>query len=370
MKLIINILLSTIIFLSSTSWSEADEDREVLYWVAPMNPNYRMDKPGKSPMGMDLVPVYADEKEDDTEEKNIEKETSNNNQLERATVSIPAETIQKMGIRIEKVEKVAFGARMRSYGEVSENIRLQSDISTRVSGWVKDLKVKTEGDEVKKDELLFKLDSPDLISAQRDYISAMKGGVKWRIDSAKARLISLGVQERAIDEISKNNKDLAYIPFYAIHDGVVSEINIRQGSHVKPGMTVIKIQNYSSVWVDVNVAEKDISYINKNTKVTVSFPNIGVKERAAKIDYIYPTIDSKTRTGKIRLILDNSSRQVKPGSFADVEFEAEPEECEVLQIKKLPFNTVHEMVMNGEITDSLSVSGILKTKILIDNGDV
>jgi len=295
---------------------ENDENKEVLYWVAPMNPNYRMDKPGKSPMGMDLVPVYADNKKEEI------KDTT---KLERAMVSIPAETIQTIGIRVEKVAMVKFGALIRSYGEVSENIRLQSDISTRVSGWVKELKVRTEGDEVQKDELLFKLDSPELISAQRDYISAIKGGIKWRIDSAKARLVSLGVQDIAIKEIGKKNKELEYVPFYATQDGIVSEINIRQGSHVKSGMTVIRIQNYSSVWVNVNVAEKDISYIDKNTEASVSFPNLGIKSRQAKIDYIYPTIDSLTRTGKIRLILDNSNRKVKPGSFADIEFETNME---------------------------------------------
>jgi membrane fusion protein, copper/silver efflux system len=310
MKLIISISLTITIFFTSLAWAE---DKEILYWVAPMNPNYKMDKPGKSPMGMDLVPVYAEDKKET-------KTTKSQNKSDRAVVSIPPETIQNIGIRVEKVEKTIFGSLIRSYGEVTENIRLQNDISTRVSGWVKALKIKAEGDEVKKGDLLFKLDSPELISAQRDYISAIKGGIKWRITSSRARLVSLGIQDMAINEIAKQNKELSYVSFYATQDGIVSDINIREGSHVSPGMTVISIQNYSSIWIDASIAEKDISYIDKATKASVSFPNLGIKKRQATIDYIYPTINSQTRTGSIRLILDNTNRKIKPGSYADVEF--------------------------------------------------
>lgn len=288
------------------------QKNNILYWVAPMNPNYKMDKPGKSPMGMDLVPVYA-EKENTT---NVDKKTSS-----RSTVTISPETVQSIGIRTEKAQMVSFGTLVRSYGDVTENIRLQSDISGRVSGWVKGLEIKAEGDSVKKGDLLFKLDSPELISAQQDYISSLSSNIKGRINSAKHRLESLGVQSMAITNIKTSAKD--YIPFYATQDGIVSEINIREGSYIKPGMKIIQIQNYSSVWIDVSIAEQDIPYVNKTTKVRVSFPNLGIQEKQAKIDYIYPTIDRSTRTGRVRLVLDNTNKTIKPGAYAYIEFETD-----------------------------------------------
>lgn len=304
------------------------EKKEILYWVAPMNPNYKMDKPGKSPMGMDLVPVYA--------ENAIKPELDkHNNNINRAIISLSPETIQTIGIRTEKAQMAAFGLSVRSYGEVTENVRLQSDISDRVSGWIKELKIKAEGDQVKKGDLLFKLDSPELVAAEEDYINALQTSAKWRINSTRTRLESLGVQDIVIERIRTQNKVLTYTPFYATQDGIVSKINIREGSYVKPGITMISIQNYSSVWIDVSIAEKDIPYIDKTTKATVSFPNLGIKTQEAEIDYIYPTIDQKTRTGSIRLVLNNPDRKIKPGAYADVEFESK-----VKQRLSIPNNSI------------------------------
>ncbi len=294
-----------------TPSTKTNGEKKILYWVAPMNPNYKMDKPGKSPMGMDLVPVYAEEEEVVT----TKKKGSN----KRSSVTINPETIQNMGVRTEKAQMASFGTLVRSYGDVTENVRLQSDISGRVSGWIKGLKIKAEGDTVKKGDLLFKLDSPELISAQQDYISALKTGVKGRIAAAKRRLGSLGVQNMAIKDMKRAAKP--YIPFYATQDGIVSEINIREGSYIKAGMKLIQIQDYSSVWIDVSIAEQDIPYVNAETKVSVSFPNLGIQAQEAKIDYIYPTIDRATRTGRVRLVLDNMNDSIKPGAYADIEFE-------------------------------------------------
>ncbi len=292
------------------SSTPAAGERKILYWQAPMNPNYKSDKPGKSPMGMDLIPVYDDGNKDKKKDPNA-----------RASVTIAPETIQNTGIRTEKAQMASFGTLVRSYGDVTENIRLKNDIAGRVSGWVKNLKVKAEGDEVKKGDLLFELDSPELISAQQDYISALKTAIKGRIESAERRLRSLGVQDNVIADIRKNRKAKIYVPFYAQSDGVISLINVHEGTYVKTGMMIMQIQDYSSVWIDVSVAEKDIPYISDKTKVNVSFPNLGIQNQQAKIDYIYPTIDRSTRTGRVRLVLDNEKGKLKPGAYADVEFE-------------------------------------------------
>jgi Cu(I)/Ag(I) efflux system membrane fusion protein len=124
-------------------------EKKILYWVAPMNPNYKMDKPGKSPMGMDLVPVYAEE--DAGDDTSAGKKKGSN---KRSGVTIAPEPIQSIGVRTEKAQMASFGTLVRSYGDVTENVRLQSDISGRVSGWIKELKIKAEGDEVKKGDTL------------------------------------------------------------------------------------------------------------------------------------------------------------------------------------------------------------------------
>ena len=287
-------------------------------YTCPMHPHYVADRPGTCPIcGMDLVELEGED--DGAAMESMDK--SDKGGMERTTVTIDPETIQNTGIRTEEAQMASFGTLVRSYGDVTENVRLQFDISARVEGWVEDLKVQAMGDEVKKGDLLFNLYSPALISAQQDLISAIATGYKGRIDSAAKRLVSLGMQKRAIEEVKSRRKAFQSVPYYAESDGLVSAMNVRDGTYAKPGMNLMTLQNYDTVWVDVSVAEQDIPYITKETKAMVSLPALGVKEKEAAIDYIYPTIDRATRTGRIRLVLDNADGKLKPGAYADVELE-------------------------------------------------
>lgn len=291
-------------------------------YTCPMHPHYVADRPGTCPIcGMDLVELASEQESEDDGAAMESMDNSDKGGMERTTVTIDPETIQNTGIRTEEAQMASFGTLVRSYGDVTENVRLQFDISARVEGWVEDLKVQAMGDEVKKGDMLFKLYSPALISAQQDFISAIATGYKGRIDSAAKRLVSLGMQKRAIEEVKSRRKAFQSVPYYAESDGLVSAMNVRDGTYAKPGMNLMTLQNYDTVWVDVSVAEQDIPYITKETKAMVSLPALGVKEKEAAIDYIYPTIDRATRTGRIRLVLDNADGKLKPGAYADVELE-------------------------------------------------
>ncbi len=300
----------SLLFIFVFTTAPAFAEKEVLYWVAPMDPNYRSDSPGKSPMGMDLVPVYASDDED--EESDAEGD--------RATVRIPPETIQNIGVRVEKARRARFGDDIRSYGVVTENTRMQQDVSSRVAGWIEELKITAVGDEVRKGELLFTMYSPDLVSAQQDYIAALNTGARGRIKAAARRLKSLGVQNQVLAELKNRRSKLQNVPFYALTDGVVSKLNVRVGTYVKSGMQIAEIQDYSSVWINVSVAEKDLQFLTHDSMATIEFPNLGGVSRNGLIDYIYPTIDPVSRTGQVRLVLDNKDGRLKPGAYADVTF--------------------------------------------------
>lgn len=306
MKQIAAILL-LVFSLSNQTWAAEDNQ-----YTCPMHPHYIADEPGTCPIcGMDLVPL-----------KGGTEEVSGD---ERTTVTISPETIQNIGVRTEKAEFARFGSNVRSYGLVNENVRLLHDVSSRVAGWVEDLKVTAVGDEVKKGQLLFTLYSPELVSAQQDYLSALATGVKGRINSTQKRLASLGVQQKFLEQLNKNRKSEQNIPHYSETDGVISELNVRGGTYVKPGMSIAKIQDYSSVWINVSVAEKDLPFLSKDMPAEVSFPNISEETRTARTDYIYPTVDKASRTGQVRLVLSNPEGTLRPGAYADVTFETKPE---------------------------------------------
>ncbi len=304
----IKLLLVVLLFATGSAWAEGTK------YTCPMHPHYIATEAGSCPIcGMDLVPMEGGDA--------VEEDHSGHDGDARKAVTISPETIQNIGVRTEKATMATFGRDVRSYGLVAENVRNTHAISGRVAGWVEELRITAVGDEVKKGELLFTLYSPDLISAQQDYIAALATGIQGRINSSAKRLKSLGAGNKTIEQIKAKRQKLENLPFYAEIDGIVSHLMVNQGSYVKPGMQIATIQDYSSVWIDVSVAEKDLQFIKKDGKATVSFPNLGNIERTARIDYIHPTIDADSRTGQVRLVMDNPNGTLRPGAYADVIFE-------------------------------------------------
>ncbi len=314
-----------VILMLGNTWVLASEK-----YTCPMHPHYIATEMGTCPIcGMDLVLLEADGAEDEAGEKpSGDNDTMKDNQSKsgqsiRQAITISPETIQNVGVRTEKAALARFGKDVRSYGLVTENVRLTRAISGRVAGWIETLKMTAVGDEVKKGDLLFTLYSPDLVSAQKDYLAALATGNQGRIRSSATRLQSLGASQKTITELRTRRKPLEQLPFYAETDGVVSQLMVHQGSYIQPGMQIATIQNYDSVWINVSVAEKDLQFIALDSEATVSFPNLGHVERAARIDYLYPTIDENSRTGRVRLVLDNADGALKPGAYADIVFETD-----------------------------------------------
>jgi Cu(I)/Ag(I) efflux system membrane fusion protein len=292
----------------ATAGNSADKTGSVK-WTCPMHPHYIADSFGACPIcGMDLV-----------------KLESGGNDLDataapkRAAITISPEVIQNIGIRLGKVEKSRFGRQVRSYGIIYENERLLTEITARIEGWIESLAVTAAGDQVKRGTLLFKLYSPQLVISQNDYLGGRRG--QGTEDAGIAQLRGFGVQQQAIELIARERRPLQNVPFFAERDGTVSELNVRQGSYVRRGMTIAKIQDYSTVWLRAGVAEKDLGFISRDTPASVKFPNLPGRQANAKVDYIYPTIDGRTRTGQVRLVIDNSDGTIRPGSYADVSFE-------------------------------------------------
>ncbi|MAH83537.1 MAG: hypothetical protein CBB68_04140 [Rhodospirillaceae bacterium TMED8] len=284
---------------------EGDTDK----WTCPMHPHYIADEFGSCPIcGMDLVKL---------ETGDVGSGPAATEQ--RSIVTISPEVMQNIGVRLGRSEQVSFGRSIRSYGLVEENERAVSEISARVEGWVEQLKITAVGDEVKSGQPLFKLYAPQLLISQRDYLLSLedpqmaRGGIR--------QLKSYGVQDRVLDELKETRESLELVPFYAERSGTISVLNLKEGGYVDRGMLLARIQDYSSVWLIVGVAEKDLSFISKGMQANVVFPNLPGRETEAKVDYIYPTVDRQTRTGRVRLVISNKDGVIRPGSYADVTFD-------------------------------------------------
>lgn len=277
-------------------------------YTCPMHPHYIANEPGNCPIcGMDLVEVKQD-----TETRE-----------EGGGVYVSPEVQYAMGVRTALTEPVRFGREIRSFGLISENERLRQEVSSRVDGWVEKLYVTALGDQVEKGSPLFALYSPELIAAQQDLLNALRANSPSRQRAAEGRLRSLGIPKQTVKTLIQSKKLMNPIEIHAPFDGVVSSLNIREGSYIKPGTELLTLQNYDQVWINVSVAEQDLRFISLGGVAMVEFPNLPGISKDAAVDYIYPTIEGKSRTGKVRLLLDNSDGLFKPGSYVDVYFKVQ-----------------------------------------------
>ncbi|GAL05513.1 membrane fusion protein CzcB family [Photobacterium aphoticum] len=159
---------------------DAPASNEPLYWVAPMDPNYQRDKPGKSPMGMDLIPVYAD----DLKSSNADKP---------GTVTISPSVENNLGVKTAAVTEQALTPHIDTVGYVAFDEGQRWQINSRISGWVQRLNVTAVGETVTRGETLFEIYSPDLVRAQEELLNAKRIGNATLVNGARERLIALGV---------------------------------------------------------------------------------------------------------------------------------------------------------------------------------
>ncbi|MGE3065843.1 MAG: efflux RND transporter periplasmic adaptor subunit [Hyphomicrobiaceae bacterium] len=287
--------------------AEAPAEKGGVRYTCPMHPHYISDHAGACPIcGMDLVKLEAGP-EAGSESRQI--------------VTIAPEVVQNMGVRIAPAERASFGRSVRATALVMENERTRSVMTARVEGWIEDLKVTAVGDPVKKGMKLFEMFAPELVVSQRDYLTAMRERDPRRLEATETRLRAFGVQDQAMRQLAAEGREMQRLPFYADRDGVVAELPVVSGEYLKRGASVLRIQDYGTVWMVVSVAEKDLGLIGARTRATLSMPSLPGRTFETHVDYVYPTLDAKTRTGRVRLVVDNKDGVIRPGSFADVSFE-------------------------------------------------
>ncbi len=276
-------------------------EREVLYWVAPMDSNYRRDEPGKSPMGMDLVPVYADEVDG-----------------QRGVVSIDATIVNNLGVRTAEARRGQLSQRIETVGYVGYDEDTVQHVHTRVEGWIEKLATKATGDPVEKGQLLFELYSPILVNAQEEYLIALRSANKLLINASKERLAALGVTGSEIARLDKERTIRQRVRVYAEADGVIAHLGVREGIYVTPATEIMSVAKLDKVWVLAEVFERQAAWVKPGQSAVVELDYLPGEMLHGKVDYVYPELDPKTRTLKVRLRFDNVAEMLRPNMFARV----------------------------------------------------
>jgi Cu(I)/Ag(I) efflux system membrane fusion protein len=293
--------------------AQSDEagNKAPLYWVAPMDDSYRRDKPGKSPMGMDLVPVYA----------NDEATSAKSNERTPGTVMIPPNVQHNIGVKVAPVTIGALQQTVTAVGNVAYDEDSIVHIHPRVSGWVDRLFIKSQGEQVEEGQALYTLYSPELVSAQEEYVLALKRGDARLIQGAAERLRTLGLSTSVIEALQKTRRVTQTVTFNAPQSGVVEALNIREGFYVQPGTTLMSIAQLDTVWVIAEVPEKYAQIIAPHNGAVITLDEMDHGSDAkweSHVEYIYPSLSETTRTLKVRIPLNNNNHTLKPNMFAHV----------------------------------------------------
>jgi membrane fusion protein, copper/silver efflux system len=297
----------------------AKKERKIKYWVSPMDPGYIRDKPGKAPCGMDLVPVYEEAGEEAP-----------------GTIKISPATIQSMGVRTAKVEVRPLSRLTLAVGMVTFDERNLNVITTKVDGWVERLYVNATGDSVRKGQALLSIYSPELVTAQEEYLlaernlKAMKGspvkemvqGAQRLAEASRRRLSYFDVSAAQIDNLSRTGQVKKHLVLYSPANGIVTKRMVTQGMYVKAGMPALELADLSTIWVDADIYQYELPWIKVGQPVTMSLDYLPGETFQGKIDYLYPYLKEATRTARVRLRFPNPQLKLKPEMFAQVKIES------------------------------------------------
>ncbi len=286
--------------------------RKILYYRNPMGFPDTSPVPKKDPMGMDYIPVYADEQDDPN------------------TVKVSLDKIQRAGVRTEKVASLPITRTVRGIGTVEHDESLLWVVTVRSDGYVEDLFVNKTGQHVAKGEPLFRFYSAQIQLAQADLVVAMraegaaaKSATSRNVAGAIQRLRNLDVPESRIDEVRNSLTNPRTIDWVSPATGDVIEKKIIEGQRVMAGDELFRIADHASVWVVAEVAESDIGAITVGMPATVTLRALAGEPHEGAVSFIYPEMmKPETRTISVRIELPNPDGKMKPGMYADVVFRA------------------------------------------------
>ncbi len=277
---------------------------EPLYWVAPMDPNYKRDKPGKSPMGMDLIPVYAED-----------LAASNDTP---GTVTISPAVENNLGVKTAAAKMAPLSPQIETVGYIAFDESRLWQTNVRVSGWVEKLYINAIGERVQRGDVLFTLYSPELVKAQEELLNAYRTQRSGLIKGATERLVTLGVDRAQIKQIVRSGKALQNIQVKALDSGIIASLNIREGGYLSPAQAVISGGPIDEVWVDAEVFERQAHWVSAGSQAVMTLDAIPGQTWQGEVDYVYPILDAKTRTLRMRLKFDNPDFSLKPNMFANI----------------------------------------------------
>lgn len=313
--------------VSSTTANGSKADRKILFYRNPMGLPDTSAVPKQDSMGMDYTPVYADD-------------VATGKQ-----VKISPDKVQKLGVKTELAEMREMVSTVRAVGKFQIDERRLYTVTTKFEGYIEKLYVNASSQPVKRGQPLMQIYSPELVSAQEEYLIAWHGrrnlelgtqesqvGVGNLAEGALKRLRNWDISDAQLQQLQKTGKAIRTLTLFSPVNGVVLEKNAVQGMRFMPGEVLYQIADLSQLWMIADVFEQDIASVHVGQKVKVSVDAYPGQEFGGKVAYIYPTLSAATRTVQVRVELANLGGKLKPDMYASVQLVSGPDQKKRLSV--------------------------------------
>lgn len=305
------------VYEEAAASAQAKKPRKILYYRNPMGLPDTSSVPKQDSMGMDYIAVYEGE----------EGESSASGTL----IKISVDKVQKLGVKTEKAALRQLNHSVRAVGRIEPDERRVYTISPKFEGWVDQLHVNATGDVVKAGQALFEVYSPDLISAQREYLIAVQGMKSMQDAVAEAqssmqdlaqaslmRLKSWDIGDEDLRRLRETGEVKRTIAYRSPVNGVVIEKAAIKGMRFMPGETLYKIADLSTVWIIADVSEQESGLLRVGQAAKILLDAYPGREFSSRVSYVYPTLNPQTRTTPVRLEIANAAGLLRPGMYAQV----------------------------------------------------
>lgn len=300
----------------AASGSGGSGERKIKYWRAPMDPNFISDKPGKSPMGMDLVPVYEDEASAES------------------GVRVDPNFLQNFAVLTAKVETGSIPVDIRTVGVLSHNPQRLYTVNVKFDGWIEKSYFNNVGEFVRRGQPIFEIYSPQLVTTQQEYLAALSYAEKLAqsgtqdavsqannlVESSRERLRFWDITAAQIEELNRTRKVTRTLTIVSPFSGLIVEkmVDSIEGMKVNPGMPVYKLADHSRLWVEVEIYEYQLAVVKLGQTAKISVDAFPGRTWTGKVVLLDSSVNPQTRTLKAYVEVVNNDLALRPQMYANV----------------------------------------------------
>ncbi|HVI32028.1 efflux RND transporter periplasmic adaptor subunit [Phenylobacterium sp.] len=280
----------------------AAEGRQILYWYDPMLPAERYPGPGKSSMGMELIPKYADEA------------------AASAGVRIDPERTQNLGVRLAVVERGTLPGGLAATGVIGFSERDVAVVQARTAGFVQRVYARAPGDLIGAGAPLADILVPEWAGAQGEFLAVKRTGDAGLVAAARQRLQLLGMPPSLIVSVERSGRVRNVVTVSTPSGGVIRTLGVRQGMTVAAGQTLAEVNGLGRVWLDAAVPEAQASQLQPGQAASATLAAYPGETFHGRVSVVLPEAQAQTRTLTARIELPNTDGRLRPGMFASVQF--------------------------------------------------